>query len=293
MILQSLGDQMTQREYYYKIASELNENNFFEISNKYSLSQSELLGVIELSLSRFDSKTKRKKLERLLHRYQYIKSFPYRKYLLLSDTHYGNVSQNVSYVTMAYEFGMDQGVDMALHLGDVFEGCSGKTYLIRERKLEKIQKSCNEQLEMLVNYPTNIPTAILLGNHDISFFQIGIDVAKKLEQRYHFSVIGYGGAYIKCHYRKIYLEHFIKYVPYISDHFLYDLKLRGHSHCFRYSKNSNSFTIASLSDIHENKNCKEPSFPGFAILTIHNRSMSIEGFSFSDGEPQKCLKLVI
>ena len=31
MILQSLGDQMTQREYYYKIASELNENNFLKL----------------------------------------------------------------------------------------------------------------------------------------------------------------------------------------------------------------------------------------------------------------------
>lgn len=284
---------MINREYYYKIAGELNENNFFEIGNKYSLSQCELLGIIDISLSKFDSKTRRKKLERILHHYQYIKNYNERKYLLLSDTHYGASLQNPFYVQMAYEYAVDNGVDSAFHLGDFFEGCTGKTNFIREKKLEKIQLSCNSQLKMLSSYPRMIPTAILFGNHDVSFFNVGIEIAKELEKYPNFSVLGYGGAYIKCRYRKIYLEHFVKNIPYLKDNFFYDLKLRGHSHCFRYLKSKNSFTVASLSDLHQNKNCKEPSFPGFAILTIHNRSMSIEGFSFESGEPRKCLKLVI
>lgn len=278
---------------YYKIANELNETNFFEIANKYSVSHSELLGIIDKTLFKFDSKMKRKKLERLLRRYQYIKNYMERKYLILGDTHFGSAKQNYSYVYLAYDYAIMQSVERAFLLGDLLEGCTGRNYKTRERKLEKIQADCLAQIESLKSYPKLIPTDILLGNHDVSFFDLGIDLDQELEQNYGFSVLGYGGVYVKCHYRKIYMEHFIKSLPYLKNNFAYDLKIRGHSHCFRYVKSKNEFTVSSLSDLHDNKNCKEPSFPGFAILTIHNRSMKIEGFSVEEGIVRKCLKLDI
>lgn len=283
---------MISREYYSKIIQDLDFMSFDELLIKYNIMASELLGIIDCSIDQFDSKAKRKKLRKILHQYQYIKNFPQKKYLLLSDTHFGSPLQNCSYVKMAYEFGREQQAEVAFHLGDFFDGCSGKTHKVRPKKKEKIVKDCYEQLNCLELYPDIIPTFVLLGNHDLSFQDVGICLEEELQKRNQtIEILGYGGVYVKCSYRKIYLSHFCKRKIYLKDKYDYHLSLQGHSHSFQYFDKKRLFTLASISDLQENKNGTGSLIPGFAIMTMHHRSITILGYTFSNNGPEQCLKL--
>ncbi len=289
-----MGDGMTKEEYYLRMINELDDTNLTDILYKYATTHSELLVILYQYMQRVDSKMKRKKLERLLKKYLFLKQLSDRRYLLLADTHLGNSLANLQYINIAYEFGCDKHVTRAIHLGDFLEGCTGRTYQVREKKKTQIYQESIDQFELIHCYPRTIPTYILLGNHDVSFQTLGIDFIQEVYKRNpDLEILGYGSAYLKCHYRKLYLKHLVKNIPYLSSIYPYDLKLCGHSHCFRYLKKYNEFTVASLSDLQENKNSKHLLVPGFAILTIRNHSMDLEAYSFSSLDPYPVMKLTL
>lgn len=80
-----------------------------------------------------------------------------KKFLLISDTHIGDPNlENFELLQNIYTFAKRQGVEVCFHLGDVFSGkCidSSKKILCPFESFEK-------------NYPNEIKTFALIGNHD-------------------------------------------------------------------------------------------------------------------------------
>lgn len=206
--------------------------------------------------------------------------------LLTSDSHFGNVKENLECTYQMFEHCIKENINLIFHLGDFFEGVnfnSGNTRIYNDPQ-EQIQKS-------LSRYPLvdNILTITLLGNHDSSFWlDAGIDIKTVLENKRHDIIpVGYKQGRVKVGNYYFILKHQIskvnlksaEYDPNYSKIFLH-----GHSHRFKLiSENSklNIFVPSSsnmVDDQRENSN-----FLGTGIPSVIDVELIIEDDKITSG----------
>ena len=150
-----------------------------------------------------------------------------RKVMLISDTHYGSVYDNIKYAYHAFDFAKANGIKTILHGGDILEGS------VRA----KVGYGSEDQAEYFIkNYPhdKDIITKAILGNHDymaISSLNKTMDI---LESREDINILGFKKIFFDWYGKTIGLQHEVKKYKlcYPAGSFHEDLNFKGHSHAF-------------------------------------------------------------
>ena len=94
-----------------------------------------------------------------IYNYLYQEKIDDSKILIISDTHYGSIYENINYTFDAFNFAVANGIHIILHGGDIIEAN------VKRRKGCSIIKQANYFIN---RYPfdKSINTYALLGNHD-------------------------------------------------------------------------------------------------------------------------------
>lgn len=175
-------------------------------------------------------------------------------FIVISDTHFGSLFENMSYLDKVYEYASKHNIKDIVLTGDLIEG----TYDNYGRCPSKY-KSYLSQIEHVLNdycYDKNITNHILLGNHDLhSFVSDKDDISSYLKARNDFHILGYKIAYLRYKYDYITLKHDIPKVKNIITNNATYLNLSGHSHQYRclYDKRFTYVKMPTLSDLDYSK----------------------------------------
>lgn len=162
-------------------------------------------------------------------------------FLVISDTHIGNIYENIELINKVYEYALTNDIRYVFHLGDMIEGISADDRFGSHSRIKR--EGAHEQVDFLTkNYPKKdgIDTLYILGNHDYRCLREGIDISRVIENRrldMHF--LGYQNSRIKIGNRDVLLHHPFRIVKerkhdeelkdlYFNPEF--DLILRGHTH---------------------------------------------------------------
>ena len=160
-------------------------------------------------------------------------------FLVLSDTHIGNVYENMSLVNNLYKYAEEHNIKYVLHLGDMVEGSS-----LKENNDARIKRNTlQEQVDYLTRYYPkydSINTLYILGNHDNRWRNEGIDISKIIDnRRYDMHCLGYKNSKITIGGRNILLHHpftierdekYDEEIKRLYSESYFDLILRGHTH---------------------------------------------------------------
>jgi len=160
-------------------------------------------------------------------------------FLVLSDTHIGNIYENISLIKSLYKYAEKRNIKYVFHLGDLTEGTA-----IKDSKNIRIKRfTVDDQVSFLTrNYPKHdsINTLYILGNHDERWVKEGIDISKIIDsRRYDMHCLGYKNSKITIGNTNILMQHPFsiereqKYDDEIRDLYIcpnFDLVLRGHTH---------------------------------------------------------------
>lgn len=171
--------------------------------------------------------------------------------LLTSDTHLGNINDNIECIHNMTEYCIINNIHLVLNCGDFFDG------IYPENPSNKISDSLEQIAYGLKNYPydKNILNFVLLGNHDATFWlKDGIDIKTVLENRRHDIIpvdYGYGRVNIGgCQFR---MQHPLsnennKDIPKLCKDMII---LKGHSHKFKVMQGNDnlSITVPCLSNV--------------------------------------------
>lgn len=125
---------------------------------------------------------------------------------VVSDTHLGSNYQQIAHLRTTYKFFKESGAEFVLHCGDLTDG--EKIY--RGQDYETFIIGADKAIDYAVkNYPNSLPTYVISGNHDASWFlRAGIDVVKEIcEKRKDLIYLGQMGAYININNVKVYMLH--------------------------------------------------------------------------------------
>jgi len=160
-------------------------------------------------------------------------------FLVISDTHSGNIYEDMEKVHRVYNYAEENNYRYVVHLGDMLEGVT----LPNQNNDRVKREGIHEQIDFLTkNYPKSdkVETIYILGNHDYRCFSEGVDISRVIDNRrldMHFA--GYKNSKIKIGNRDILLHHPFninrdnKYDEEIRDLYInsdFDLVLRGHTH---------------------------------------------------------------
>ena len=166
------------------------------------------------------------------------------KIMLISDTHYGSVYDNINYANYAFDFAKKENINTIIHGGDILEG----NVNIKEDFIPK------KQAEWFIeNYPhdKDIKTYALLGNHDYFAIYESPKTHTLLKSREDVELLGFKKIYFNWHGQTVGLQHEIKkYKLCFSFNIHEDLNFRGHSHFYSVRKfdSQEHIFIPSLSD---------------------------------------------
>lgn len=168
-----------------------------------------------------------------------ITTGPKFSFIVISDTHLGNIYENLSLVEGVYQYAQDNNIRYVFHLGDIIEGSA-----LDNQSSDRIKRlDIHDQVDFLTkNYPKNgkVDTIYILGNHDYRCLNEGIDISKIIERRrldMHFA--GFKNSKIKIGDKLVLLQHPFTmaksntYDSEIRDLYFnpqFDLVLRGHTH---------------------------------------------------------------
>ena len=160
-------------------------------------------------------------------------------FLVISDTHLGNIYENVAMLNKVYEYAEMNNIRYIIHLGDMIEGQA-----LENQSQARIKRlDIHDQVDFLTkNYPKSdsVTTLYILGNHDYRSVPNGIDISRTISKRrldMHF--LGYKNSRITIGNRTVLLHHPFtivndqKYDDEIKELYLnpeFDLVLRGHTH---------------------------------------------------------------
>lgn len=160
--------------------------------------------------------------------------------LLTSDSHLGNINDNIRCLDGMMEYCIKEGIHIIFNSGDFFEG-------IYKNNKNSRHKTAQEQLSYglkVYPYDKNILTITVLGNHDATIWsESGIDVKDVLEERRHDIIpIGYGDGVACIGPYRFSLQHplLASNSPKINHDMI---NLRGHSHKFKIVTSTNSLLI--------------------------------------------------
>ena len=104
------------------------------------------------------------------------------RFIVISDTHFGSVFENIKYLNYVYEYASKNDINYILHAGDLIEGSYDNFARCKEE-----YKTIDSQIEHVFkdySYDKNIKNMILLANHDAySIYHYGVDIAPLLKER--------------------------------------------------------------------------------------------------------------
>ncbi len=207
--------------------------------------------------------------------YGNIYSFDKRKCIIISDTHFGSLFENMDYLKKVYEYASKNSIDSIIHTGDLIEG-SFANY----ERCKKDFKDYNAQVEHVIRdycYDEKIRNYILLGNHDLyPYLDYGANVSEILKERDDFEILGYKEAYLKLFSEYITLKHKVSKIKNVTSNAPTFLNFIGHSHQYRctYDKNNIYVRVPTLSDVYSNR--KYIINKGFLVSEIDGDSISLE-----------------
>ena len=223
------------------------------------------------------------------------------KILIISDTHYGSIFEELRYTYEVFEFAKKHGIKVILHGGDIIEG-----NIKRRRDMSSIRQA-NYFIEKYP-YDEGITTHALFGNHDFLAITRNPDVRKVLSSREDINTLGFKKAYINFNGTIISLQHEIEdyklCLPIKREY----ISFGGHSHFYhvrgkKKRKNEKIFIPALCNDkvflasttpknTFQDANYK----PGFLVAEVDETSINVTNYSFTqngivrENEFQKTLK---
>lgn len=271
------------------ILKDLHVHDYRFILDKYQITRGELLGILNSSLATGLLSIRLRNKHYSIVEEGLLKKIPGKRFGLISDTHIGNKKARWDYIQMAYDFFDSHHADAVLHLGDLFDGyhdayCGG----IHEDKMAFLERQLKEFED---NFPTKLPTYLLLGNHDEWFRKYKFDLCSLLPcLNSNVIVLDYGGYLISLGGLPFYLSHPITNIYCISNPGY--ITLRGHSHYFEYHQKNNVFRLNTCSDA--NPNSSDGNYGlvgGFAFLSFSNKMMCFETYLFYHDDIVKSLTL--
>lgn len=167
------------------------------------------------------------------------------KALVTSDTHIGNVHDNISYLDKIYNYAIDKNIHIIFNCGDLIEGDTNRTH----QNINYV----NKQFNKLINkypYDKHILNIVCLGNHDLSMSYYGRDLKTALEnERSDFITTGYGIGLINIEDDQFILKHHLNNTEHciMQNHII--LKGHSHKHKVKISPHQTEIYIPTLSDI--------------------------------------------
>ena len=274
---------------YKEIVKRLTLENFDILKEEYKLNHNVMLGILDYGLHDKDIfEDKRKILNKLKYKYQFSLVLKDSKYGIISDTHIGNEKDSPYYINKSFNLLEQNGINKVLHTGDILDSYDERCDLTQD---ELINLHYKQIVRFHDIWPTNIITYAILGNHDTKFKRLGIDLYKELSSD-TFTILGTGGAYLKCSNYKLFLEHNVPTSVLVPPHYNYDVILKGHAHFFKFKENRNAFRVASCSNLQPNSYSFGFYAPGFATLSTTD-GLVIDGYNFIKDETVHTLTLKI
>ena len=226
---------------------------------------------------------------------------PENKILIMSDTHYGSIFEELRYTYEVFEFAKANGIRIILHGGDIIEG-----NIKRRRGMSSI-KQANYFIERYP-YDDGITTHALFGNHDFLAITRNPEVGEVLSSREDVLPLGYKKAYINFNGTIISLQHEIEdYKLCLPPKGEY-ISFGGHSHFYHVRdkkrwKNEKIYIPALCNDkVYLASTTPKTSFndanykPGFLVAEVDDTSINVTNYSFTSNgivkqkEFQKTLK---
>lgn len=198
------------------------------------------------------------------------------KFIVISDTHFGSVFENIEYLDYVYEYASKNGINYILHAGDLIEGSYDDFGRCKEE-----YKTIDSQVEHVLkdySYDKNIKNMILLANHDVySIYHYGVDIVPLLSEREDFQILGYRCAYIKVNDKYISLKHEISRLKNNLKDYLTLIDFIGHSHQYRcnYNKTNTRIRVPTLSDMRSNLIVNK----GFLVCNMNFDDLKVNDFS--------------
>lgn len=171
-------------EYINKIYRYIKNNMDVSLfKEKFNLNDSEFNGILELlkiygkdvSVVDDNGKLVFKKVisKRLCTKATKGENLIHTSFTAVSDTHFGNIHQQLHLLNEVYKESYNRGINLILHIGDVVDG----NYPIRpEQPRQQFLHGFDEQVGYVVDmYPKvkGITTKYILGSHDESHYKNG------------------------------------------------------------------------------------------------------------------------
>lgn len=202
-------------------------------------------------------------------------------FLVLADTHIGNVNENMSLVKKIYKYAEEHNIRYVFHLGDMVEGTS-----LKESKDLRIKRNTVEdQIDYVTrNYPKSdfINTLYILGNHDNRWLNEGIDIATIIDKRrYDMHFLGYKNSRVVVGNYQILLHHpfaierdhkYDKEVKDLYPNSRFDLILRGHTHHNSIYMNEDNGIIVNVPACYDSPSLK---YIGAYMITLKNEQLEL------------------
>lgn len=168
------------------------------------------------------------------------------KVLIISDLHFGNELDRLDLVDRAFDYCINNDINIIFCLGDLIDGTHTKG-------TQKI-KDITSQIEFLINkypYEKNILTFTILGDHDYDAVKdSGIDIIKVCENLRHDIIIpGYCNGDVQIKNDSIHLYHSIRSSRYRNNGSLIDLHGHSHKYCSKFENGMLKIAVPSLSNI--------------------------------------------
>ena len=214
------------------------------------------------------------KLEKVNFKYKNGKEQLNDTFIVISDTHLGNIFENIDYIYMVYEFAKKNNITHIYHCGDLLD----KTIENMKTEYKDITKLFEHLLKDYPSY-SNITTNILLGNHDY-YYKENLEIL--LNSRDDFSILGIRKAYINYLNSIITFNHKIDKCDVNILNIFGFINFYGHTH--NYCIKENSIYLPPLCD-----NTINNSLPGFLVVsseecTINIRLYTIENQKIIDND---------
>jgi predicted phosphodiesterase len=125
---------------------------------------------------------------------------------IVSDTHLGDISQQLTALRNFYRMAELAGAKMVLHCGDLIEGVGMR----KSQTYHTFLQGADEIVDYVAdNYPDNLPTWIIGGNHDESLKKhVGFDAVRAVSRmRSDIKYLGMHYAHFKYNNKNIAMFH--------------------------------------------------------------------------------------
>lgn len=185
--------------------------------------------------------------------------------IAISDLHIGNINSDIDLLNKVYDYATKNNIRIIFNCGDLIEGI----HSCDKRNINNI----HDQIEFVIEkypYDNNIYNYMIFGNHDYhSFYHMGLDVSKKIENARHDIIsLGFGQGIVNIKKEKILLQHELCAVELSKDYDDAKLALVGHGHMMKTKIYNNLLLcLPSLSRVCPDKT--KENIPSFIDLELH------------------------